>query len=80
MANLETIKQAPDVVVTHRYDNGRLVATEYKSSLGIVVDRYDQKKEPLHGNFKLDESIVSVENEPKMDESIVSAEYKPKRR
>ena len=41
MVEIDVIKQAPDVVVVHRYQGGRLVATEYRSSLGMAVERYD---------------------------------------
>lgn len=48
MAKLEEIKNAPDVVATHRYENGRLVATIYKSSLGEAEERYPQREESLY--------------------------------
>lgn len=48
MARLEEIKNAPDVVATHCYENGRLVATVYKSSLGEAEERHPQREESLY--------------------------------
>lgn len=65
MANLETIKKAPDVVVMHRYANGRLVETEYKSQLlGMAVERNTQIKEPINGGTGED-PLETPEDKPK---------------
>lgn len=39
MTREDAIKNAPDVVVVHHYEGGRIIATEYKSSLGTVLER-----------------------------------------
>jgi len=45
MAEQDAIKTAPDVVQIHHYEGGRLVATEYKSSLGTTMERHSNQKE-----------------------------------
>jgi hypothetical protein len=43
MTSQDAIKSAPDVVQIHHYEDGHLVATEYKSSLGTVLERHSDQ-------------------------------------
>ncbi len=63
MAKLDEVKNAPDVVVTHRYENGRLVATLYKSSRGDAEERYSQREESLYAGVA--ETETFAEDKPK---------------
>ncbi|WP_304223121.1 hypothetical protein [Gracilinema caldarium] len=63
MTRLDEIKNATDVVATHRYENGRLVATVYKSSLGEAEERYTQREESLYAEGS--EVSSPAEDKPK---------------